>query len=153
PRRPRRHVSETPPAVLVSSGPLSEPESRALPAAHSRGAPRLRRGATKVGRVCWEMTAFHSAGGGPGSGDPPARRTEERPGFPGACRALGVWGPCRGPHVNWGALLGAPHFQGVSASARRGEPVPPWIFSGVIPRSATPTLASPSASRLALSMM
>ena len=27
------------------------------------------------------------------------RETEERPGFAGPLRALGVWGPSRGPHV------------------------------------------------------
>ncbi len=28
------------------------------------------------------------------------RKSRSAPGKPGALRALGVWGPCRGPHVN-----------------------------------------------------
>ena len=30
----------------------------------------------------------------------PRAESRQRPGSPGARRALGVWGPCRGPHVN-----------------------------------------------------
>src|SRR5438552_16601970 len=43
---------------------------------------------------------------------------EERPGFPGALRRLGVWGPCRGPHVDRGAprvSRGAPKVGGLGA--------------------------------------
>src|SRR5439155_17080170 len=43
---------------------------------------------------------------------------EERPGFPGALRTLGGWGPCRGPHVDRGAprvSRGAPKVGGLGA--------------------------------------
>src|SRR5207248_1657119 len=53
-----------------------------------RGAPRLRRGATSVGGL------------GAISGLPsPATMIEARPGSAGARRALGGWGPFRGPHT------------------------------------------------------
>src|SRR5205823_12903120 len=67
----------------------------------------------------------------------PPRQTNERPGFAGVLRALGVWGPYRGPHVKqtsapaspgcserWGCggHIGAPTSNKRAPRLRRGAP-------------------------------
>src|ERR671930_204508 len=93
PRSPRRATA--PPGRDERwgfGGHLGAPMLSAQPSRDHQGAPRLRRGATSVGGL------------GAISGPPcyrPSRLaiTEARHGSAGARRALGVWGPSRGPHV------------------------------------------------------
>src|SRR2546423_12149671 len=56
---------------------------------------------------------------------------EERHGFPGPLRALGVWGPCRGPHLNWGAMSGPPISLGHDPAAVRLQHLPREIAAGL----------------------
>src|SRR6266852_1552203 len=65
---------------------LGSPHGHVTP--RHRGASRLCRGAPNVGGL------------GAISEPPQPRDIEERHGFAGALRTLGVWGPSRGPHKN-----------------------------------------------------
>src|SRR5438309_3997039 len=105
---------------MQQAAELSARRALTRPAAHrvTQGLPRSLQpvSAWPGGAVAATAAACGNAGGGVIAGA--TRDTEERHGFAGALRRLGVWGPCRGPHVDRGAprvSRGAPKVGGLGA--------------------------------------
>src|SRR5207253_5237356 len=104
-------------SAMQQAAELSARRALTRPAAHrvTQGLPRSLQpvSAWPGGAVAATAAACGNAGGGVIAGA--TRDTEERHGFAGALRRLGVWGPCRGPHSDQYAFKR-------STTWRRGRP-------------------------------